>query len=34
MMNDFWLKTLNALGPKENNNSRMSRFLNRPIYDL
>lgn len=34
MLNDFWLKTINALGPKENSNHRISRFLNRPINDL
>lgn len=34
MLNDFWLKTINSLGPKENSNQKMSRFLNRPLHDL
>jgi len=34
MINDFWLKTIDSLGPKETSNKRMSRFLNRPIFDL
>lgn len=34
MINDFWLKTIDSLGPKETTTKRMSRFLNRPIFDL
>lgn len=34
MLNDFWLKTVNALGPRENNNQRLSRFLHRPLLNL
>jgi len=34
MINDFWLKTLHSLQPKDSQNQRMSRFLNRPILNL
>ena len=34
MLNDFWLKTISALKPKEQENQKNSRFLNRPIFNL
>ena len=36
MVSDFWLKTVDSLGPKESESGRLrhSRFLNRDIMSL